>query len=109
MSIDYFNEAGILKFDETKRYSIRANVDQTFGTWIKAGLQSQITSRDESYRRDPLNMANKIIPLGTVYDSAGNFILFPVGGNSISPLADEQPDVFSNTGKINKCNCECIS
>lgn len=100
LSLDYFGEKGILKFDQAKRYSIRANVDQTFNKWIKAGIQSQVTTRDESYRRDPLNMANKIIPLGTVYDTAGNFILFPVGGNSISPLADEQPDVFSNTGKI---------
>lgn len=99
-NLDYYGETGILKFDNTKRYSIRVNIDQTFNSWIKAGLQSQVTSRNESYRRDPLNMANKIIPLGTVYDTAGNFILFPVGGNSISPLADEQPDQFSNKGKI---------
>lgn len=99
-ALDYYREKGILKFDDARRYSLRLNIDQTFGKWIKAGLQSQVTTRDESYRRDPLNMANKIIPLGTVYDSAGNFILFPVGGNSISPLADEQPNVFSNTGKI---------
>jgi TonB-linked SusC/RagA family outer membrane protein len=100
-SLDYLGEAGVLKFDDTKRYSLRANIDQTFNSWIKGGLQSQITSRDESYRRDPLNMANKIIPLGTVYDDKGNFILYPVGGTTISPLADEQPDVFSNTARIN--------
>ncbi|MGA9650540.1 SusC/RagA family TonB-linked outer membrane protein [Pedobacter sp.] len=99
-NVDYYNEKGILKFDETKRYSIRANVDQSFNSWIKAGVQTQITNRDESYRRDPLNLANKIIPLGTVYDSNGSFILFPVGGNTISPLADEQPDVFSNSAKV---------
>lgn len=98
-SLDYYGEKGILKFDDAKRYTIRANIDQTFNSWIKAGLQSQVTTRDESYRRDPLNMANKIIPLGTVYDAAGNFIIFPLSGSSISPLADEQPDAFSNTGK----------
>lgn len=99
-SLDYLSEKGILKFDETKRYSFRTNIDQTFNSWITAGLQSQITNRDESYRRDPLNMANKIIPLGTMYDEDGNFNLFPGGGNSINPLADEQPDVFSNTARI---------
>jgi TonB-linked SusC/RagA family outer membrane protein len=98
-SLDYFNEKGILKFDEAKRYSFRANIDQTINSWIKVGLQSQVTTRDESYRRDPLNMANKIIPLGTVYDENGVFIPYPLSGSSISPLADEQPDVFSNTGK----------
>ncbi|WP_341224901.1 TonB-dependent receptor [uncultured Arcticibacterium sp.] len=98
-SLDYFNEKGILKFDESKRYSLRANVDQTINNWVKVGVQSQVTTRDESYRRDPLNMANKIIPLGTIYDDNGEFIIFPLSGSSISPLADEQPDIFSNTGK----------
>ncbi len=99
-SFDYFKESGILKFDEAKRYSLRANIDQTINKMVKVGLQSQITNRDESYRRDPLNMANKIIPLGIVYDKEGNFITFPLNGSSISPLADEQPDAFSNTGKL---------
>ncbi|SOE21126.1 TonB-linked outer membrane protein, SusC/RagA family [Spirosomataceae bacterium TFI 002] len=98
-SLDYFNEKGILKFDESKRYSLRANIDQTITKKVKVGLQSQVTTRDEDYRRDPLNMANKIIPLGTIYDADGNFITFPLSGSSISPLADEQPDAFSNTGK----------
>lgn len=100
LSLNYYNEKGILKFDEIKRYSIRANLDHNFNKWVSGGLQSQLVHRDESYRRDPLNMANKIIPLGTVYDDDGNFILYPAGGNSVSPLADEQPDVFSNTGKL---------
>jgi hypothetical protein len=104
ISLDYYKEDGILKFDQLKRYSLRANIDHTFNKWVSTGIQSQIVHRDESYRRDPLNMANKIIPLGTIYDSEGNFILFPVGGNSISPLADEQPDVFSNEGKITNVN-----
>ncbi len=77
-AVDYLREKGILKFDEAKRYSIRANIDQTFNSWIKAGLQSQVTNRDESYRRDPLNIANKIIPLGTVYDAGWQF--HPVPG-----------------------------
>ena len=97
--LDYFGEKGILKFDNVKRYSLRTNIDQTFNSWIKAGFQSQVTTRDESYRRDPLNLANKIIPLGELYDANGDFILYPGGGNSISPLADEQPDQFSNKGK----------
>ena len=104
MSLDYLAETGILKFDETKRYSLRTNIDQTFTKWLKGGIQSQITVRDESYRRDPLNMANKIIPFGTIYDADGNFILNPGGGNTVSPLADEQPDVFKNEGRINNVN-----
>ena len=99
-SLDFYGENGILKFDNVKRYTLRTNVDHTFNSWIKAGMQAQVANRDESYRRDPLNMANKIIPLGTVYDENGDFIVYPLGGSSISPLADEQPDIFSNKGKI---------
>lgn len=99
LSVDYYREKGILKFDEVKRYTMRANIDHEFNKYISAGAKSQIVFRDESYRRDPLNMANKIIPLGTVYDSEGKFITFPLKGSSVSPLADEQPNMFSNTGK----------
>ncbi|HUX55971.1 MAG TPA: TonB-dependent receptor [Bacteroidales bacterium] len=103
-SLDYLSESGILRMDDTKRYSLRMNIDQNFNKWIKGGIQSQLTTRDESYRRDPLNMANKIIPFGTIYDADGIFILTPGGGNTVSPLADEQPDVFKNEARINNVN-----
>lgn len=99
LSVDYYNEKGILKMDEVKRYTLRANVDHTFNKYVLAGVQSQIVYRNENYRRDPLNMANKIIPLGTVYDENGDFIIYPLSGSAISPLADEQPNMFFNEGK----------
>ncbi len=99
LSLDYFNEAGVLRMDWVSRYIIRANVDQTFNNWIKAGIQSQVTYRDQSVRRDPLNQANKVSPLGQVYDSAGNFIQYPLSGAFVNPLADEQPNVYLNSGK----------
>ncbi|MBE7170759.1 MAG: TonB-dependent receptor [Williamsia sp.] len=95
-SLDYYNEKGILKQDWLNRYSARLNIDQTINNWIKAGLQGQVTYRDQSVRRDPLNQANKINPLGTVYDSTGKFILYPLSGSAVNPLADEQPNVYSN-------------
>lgn len=95
-SLDYYSEKGILKQDWLERYSARVNVDQTVNKWIKAGIQAQVTYRDQSIRRDPLNMANKINPLGPAYDTAGNLIVYPLSGSAINPLADEQPDMFSN-------------
>lgn len=95
-SLDYYNEKGLFKQDWLNRYSARLNIDQTINNWIKAGLQGQVTFRDQSARRDPLNQANKINPLGTVYDSTGKFILYPLSGSAVNPLADEQPNVYSN-------------
>ncbi|MGO4292467.1 SusC/RagA family TonB-linked outer membrane protein [Chitinophaga sp. RAB17] len=95
-SFDYFNEKGLLKLDDLKRYATRLNIDQTINDAIKVGVQSQITYYDQSARRDPLNQANKYIPLGVPYDSAGNLVLFPNSGSAINPLADEQPNAYQN-------------
>ena len=94
LSLGYFNEKGVLKLDELKRYTGRLNVDYTVNNVVKIGLQSQLTYYDQSVRRDPLNQANKISPLGSLYDSAGNFIWAMLGNGPVNPLADEQPNVF---------------
>ncbi|KAA9350050.1 TonB-dependent receptor [Larkinella humicola] len=97
VSIDYFNEKGILKLDELKRYTGRLNVDFTINDWMKIGLQSQLTYYNQSVRRDPLNQANKISPLGSLYDANGNFNYIMLDGQTANPLSDEQPNVFNNT------------
>ena len=97
VSVDYFNEKGILKLDELKRYTGRLNVDFTVNDWMKIGMQSQLTYYNQSLRRDPLNQANKISPLGNLYDDNGNFNYILVDGQSANPLSDEQPNVYNNT------------
>lgn len=97
VSVDYFNEKGILKLDELKRYTGRLNVDYTVNDWMKVGMQSQLTYYDQSVRRDPLNQANKISPLGKLYDANGNFNYIMLDGQTANPLSDEQPNVFQNS------------
>lgn len=97
ISVDFYNEKGILKLDEIKRYTGRLNVDYTINDWMKIGLQSQLTYYDQSVRRDPLNQANKISPLGSLYDENGNFNFIMLDGQTANPLADEQPNVFKNS------------
>ncbi|WP_232073910.1 TonB-dependent receptor [Spirosoma aureum] len=97
VSVDYYNEKGILKLDELKRYTGRLNVDYTITDWMKIGLQSQLTYYNQSVRRDPLNQANKISPLGSLYDANGNFNYIMLDGQTANPLSDEQPNVFNNS------------
>jgi TonB-linked SusC/RagA family outer membrane protein len=97
LSLGYFNERGVLKLDELKRYTARLNVDYKVNKVVKLGLQSQLTYYDQSLRRDPLNQANKISPLGSLYDSAGNFNYVMLGNGPVNPLADEQPNVFDGS------------
>lgn len=96
VSVDYFNEKGLLKLDEMKRYTARLNVDYTLTDWMKIGLQSQLTFYNQDVRRDPLNQANKISPLGSLYDDKGNFNFLMLDGQTANPLSDEQPNVFKN-------------
>lgn len=102
LSLDYFNEKGIFKMDHLKRYSGRLNIDQVVNNYLKVGMQSQITYYDQNTRPDPLNQANKIIPLGKPYDDEGNFILFTNGGATINPLSDEQPNAYDNNAHVTR-------
>ena len=96
VSLDYFNEKGVLKQDELKRYTGRLNIDFAVTDWMKVGMQSQLTYYNQDVRRDPLNLANKISPLGSVYDANGNFNYITLDGSTANPLSDEQPNVFNN-------------
>ena len=98
----YFQEKGLMKLDEYKRYSARLNVDQTINNWVTVGMQTQLAYIDNDIRRDPFNTASNISPLGTPYDENGNFIVFPLGGTVINPLADEQPNAYKRNTKTNR-------
>lgn len=97
---DYFNEKGVLKNDEYKRYTGRVNLDQTINNRIKAGIQTQLVYTDNDQRRDPFNAASKIAPVGLPYDADGNLILFPGQGTEVNPLADEQPGAWRRNRQI---------
>ena len=43
LSLDYFNEKGIFRLDQLKRYSGRLNIEQTINSVMKACMQIQVT------------------------------------------------------------------
>jgi len=91
-SLEYFNEKGLLVNDELDRYSGRFTVDYRIQDNLKLSTNLMYTLRDHDRRRDPLNQANKMSPLGAPYDAEGNFLTFPVGdASTLNPLIDQQP------------------
>lgn len=91
LSFGRLDEDGLLRNDQFKRYNGSLGVTFKLTNTIKVGANAIYTFRDNDKRFDPLNQANKILPFGGPYDSAGNIALYPVLGQTfaISPLADE--------------------
>ncbi len=91
-SMEYFNEKGLLINDELDRYSGRFSADYQMSDRLKLSTNIMYTVRDHDRRRDPLNQANKMSPLGGPYDGEGNVNTFPVGdASTLNPLMDQVP------------------
>jgi TonB-linked SusC/RagA family outer membrane protein len=100
-ALGYFNEQGMLRNNDYKRYNVRLNVDQTISKVVKAGLTTQFTYTNQNNRRDPLSTAVSLTPLGYPYDSSANISQFPLANdNRISPLADERNEFVSRDNII---------
>ncbi|HSJ66540.1 MAG TPA: TonB-dependent receptor [Anditalea sp.] len=101
-SLEYFNEKGLLVNDELDRYSGRFTVDYRIQENLKLSTNIMYTIRDHDRRRDPLNQANKMSPLGAPYDEEGNVRTFPVGdASTLNPLVDEIPGNYVDN-ELNK-------
>ncbi len=96
-SMEYFREEGLLQNDNLDRYSGRLTVDHKVLDNLKVSSNIMYTMKDHDRRRDPLNQANKMSPLGRPYDDEGNLITFPVGDSStLNPLVDELPGNYTD-------------
>lgn len=97
LSLGYYNENGIMKGDELKRYTARLGLDQQLGKFAKAGMQLQFTYYDVDQRTNPMDEASKISPFSLPRDSAGNIVLSPNNEAARwNPLIDEQPGIAFN-------------
>jgi TonB-linked SusC/RagA family outer membrane protein len=96
LSANYYGEQGIFRMDNLKRYATRFNLEQAISDKIKVGMQNQLTYYNQNNRRDPLNISNKIDPLGAARDENGQVIVFPNNGKDINPLADEINGNYKN-------------
>jgi TonB-linked SusC/RagA family outer membrane protein len=96
LSASLYDEQGILKLDDLRRYTLRVNLERDLGSAWTVGTHSQLTYYDTNERRDPFNLANKIAPLTAAFDEEGNLIVRPNNGKDINPLADEQPNVYKD-------------
>lgn len=103
LSAGLYNEHGLLKNDEFKRYNGSIGLTHSLSKNLKIGANVLYSFKDNDKRYDPLNQANKVIPIGKPYDDNGNIIIHPILGSAynMSPLADEIPGSYVDN-RINK-------
>ena len=93
----FFREEGLLANDYSNRHSVRLNIDQSLGTNVTVGLQSQLTYYKQNSRQDGiLNQANKVIPYYTPYNDDGTLAKFPGAANQFNPLFNDEPGYYVN-------------
>ena len=103
LSLSYYDEKGIFKLDELKRYSARLNVDQSLGKIARTGMQFQYTYYDIDTRTNPLDEASKIAPFSLPYDSLGNPVRSPNNDAARwNPLMDEVPGMAVNNTNLSR-------
>jgi TonB-linked SusC/RagA family outer membrane protein len=94
LSFGFMNEKGIFKLnDQYVRYNGRLTLDHNIFDNFRIGANVLFTYKDQDKRRDPLNMANKIIPIAKAYNDDGTVNQYPAPGypSQMNPLLDDVP------------------
>lgn len=80
MSLNYFNQEGIMKYTGYKRYSLRANTEFNVNKRVRVGQNFQVAYGERlgqpngnNAESNPISFAYRIQPIIPVYDVAGNF------------------------------------
>lgn len=92
---NYWDEDGILKYTNFKRYTFRVNSDVQFNNWFRAGeslqaiLINQSGNLDDNGEGTVISQGYRSQPIIPVYDIMGNFAgsKAPEMGNSGNPVA----------------------
>lgn len=106
MSLNYFDQQGIMKYTSYKRYSIRANTEFSVSKRIRIGENLQLAYGEQigqpngnQNESNPISFAYRVPPITPLYDVKGYFAGSPtVLDNSRSPLAE----LYRNKDNLNK-------
>lgn len=102
-SLGFYNERGMFKNDELKRFTGRLSLDQTISRIFKVGMQMQYSRYQIDMRTNPIDEASKISSFSRAYDDLGQLIRSPNSESARwNPLFDELPNVSVNNQIIDR-------
>lgn len=94
VSLDYYDQKGILKGYDYKRYSIRTNLDVDVTKWLQFGTNIFIASHNRDGGRVNLLNAEAMSPWGKVYEDDGSLCIYPMYSEQLwsNPLLGTKRD-----------------
>jgi len=95
----YYDEEGVVRQSDFKRYSLRVNVDATLSDRLLLGVSSTATADERNVMsNNPYNASLQYIPIVEPYDEEGNIIAFPNPNEGLlrSPLLEYVPGQYVN-------------
>jgi len=78
-SLGYLNNEGIIVGDKFSTIRSRVNLDFQMTDWLKVGMNTQFSSRDESVVQANLNGMHGTSPYAEMYEADGSIRWFPHG------------------------------
>ncbi|QDK82562.1 TonB-dependent receptor [Spirosoma sp. KCTC 42546] len=97
LSTEYFNERGLLKYDQLRRFVQHLNLDHQVMNNLKIGMVLNFNSSTQQRRNTSFWNLQKNSPLGIPYNEDGSIKTYPFPGAVVyNPLLDESPDNYSN-------------
>src|SRR5690606_14189938 len=86
----YLNNQGIVVNDNFNTVRTRANVEARVNSFLKLGINTQFSVRDESSVPNDWNQITSLSPWGSEYDAEGQLVYRPNGENSggVNPAYD---------------------
>lgn len=102
LSGGYYDETGLLKASDYKRYSVRTNIESKLNDKTRIGISATAsTFLRNQMSNDPYRSSIGYSPLTVPYDSEGNFVPYPNSreGLTANPLLDYQEGQLKNETK----------
>ncbi|MFB9052740.1 SusC/RagA family TonB-linked outer membrane protein [Formosa undariae] len=93
VSLNYFNQNGILVGSGLERVTMRTNLDVKLNERLKTGVRINLSRfKKENNKVDFSGIVSAVLPIRTVYDDEGNFTgINPItAGAQRNPVADTQ-------------------
>ncbi|WP_233254143.1 SusC/RagA family TonB-linked outer membrane protein [Hymenobacter sedentarius] len=100
VSGEFFNQRGVLKGFQFRRYSLRSNIDANIKPWLRIGTSSFFSTSNDGGGRADLTLAQIASPYGNLTNPDGTYAIYP----QLPELLLKNPMLGLTTKRENRVN-----